>query len=175
LIAVSAGLDAGHEVGEGLGEADRQRGDRSDPGEPGHPADLEADQAAEGGPGVEVGAPGLLEPAGGLGEAEHQEEDGEAGEAHRPEARRAEEGGRGGRQEIHAAPDDVVERQADDLPAGDRAPQGRPAGAGNRSGRGHGGSVQGVAQPMHRPRYRGRSKPASSPGNGSRDRDRIDD
>ena len=58
-----------------------------------------------------------------LREAEDEEEDRAAGREHRPDARRPEDGRRGGGEQIDAAPDDVVQREADDLPAGDFAPE----------------------------------------------------
>ena len=90
--------------------------------DPGHPADLEPDELPERRPRVDVGAAGPVEEAPRLGEAQDEEEHGEAGRQDRPDARGAEQLRRGhGQDQIHAAPDDVVDRERHDLPAGDGA------------------------------------------------------
>ena len=117
----------GPRPGERLREAGRERGERRDAGEEGHPADLEPGQVAPRLAGVDVGAPRLVEAARRLGEAEDDEEDREPREGDAPEARRpGQNRRRGGGEEVDAAPDDVVQREGDDLGPRDDALRFRP-------------------------------------------------
>src|SRR5690606_22568497 len=113
------------EVGHRLGQAVAERGGAGDAGQHLHPADLEADERAEGFARVQVAAAGLVEIARRLRVAQHQQAYRKAREQDAPQAGRAEQRRRRGRQQVDAAADDVVDREAVKLPAPDGAAEGR--------------------------------------------------
>ena len=118
--------DLADRLGEPGGEA---RGDRH-ARDPRHPSDFEPDELAESRRRVDVGAAGPVEEARRLGEAQDEQEHGDAREEHGPDARGAEHGRGGGGQQVDAAADHFVDREPDDLPPRDRADEGGLPGVG---------------------------------------------
>ena len=102
---------------ECLGKPDRERGYRCDTGQPHHPPDLEPNQRSKGLSGIEISAAGLVKIARRLRETEDDQENSQTCHDHRCQAGRSKNRGRRGRKEINAAPDDIVEREGDDVPA----------------------------------------------------------
>jgi len=72
----------------------------------------------------QVGTPGLVKVARGLGKAQHDGEHRDPCDRHRPETRRAEQRRGRGRQQVDPAPHHVVDRQRDDLPTRGNALEG---------------------------------------------------
>ena len=123
--------DAGHasrgarpEESESLGQSVPESGPGRDASQPRHPAHLEARELTEGLAGVDIGAAGLVEMAAGLRKAEREQQDGEARQRHRQQARRPQQRRGRGRKQIDAASDYAVERESDNLPPRDRASEG---------------------------------------------------
>ncbi len=91
-------------------QAVAERRGRGDAGQPDHPADLEADERAERFPRIQVAAAGLIEIAGCLRVAQHEQGNREACQQHRPYTGRTQQHRGGGRQQIDAAADDIIDR-----------------------------------------------------------------
>jgi len=77
----------------------------------------EADKRAKCGARIEITAAGLVEVACRFGKTEHQQCHGRAGDDHRQHTGRPEQHRRRRRQQINAAADHIVDRQADNFPA----------------------------------------------------------
>lgn len=88
-------------------------------GEVEHPADENSGEAAEGGAGVEIGAPGIGELRGYLGVAGHNHAHGGSGEEDGGDAALAEKGGYGGGEAEDAAADDRIDGQSGQAPTAD--------------------------------------------------------
>ncbi|KAG0938904.1 hypothetical protein G6F31_015380 [Rhizopus arrhizus] len=123
MMLTPAGASPRPEACDRIGQRIAERRGRTDAGQPDHPADLETGETAERLARIQVAATRLIEVAGGLRVAQHQQRDDDAGGDHAPQAEGPEQGDGGGRQQVDAAADHIVDRQADALPAADRALQ----------------------------------------------------
>src|SRR5580658_5819129 len=86
-----------------------------------HPWHLNAHAAPEGGAGVEVGASGLLEMRGDLGETAEDYAHANSGQKHGHRAEFSENAGDGGGEPEYAAADDGIHHQRGEAPAADGA------------------------------------------------------
>ncbi|KAG0747193.1 hypothetical protein G6F62_013789 [Rhizopus arrhizus] len=90
--ATQAGASPRPEACDRIGQRIAERRGRTDAGQPDHPADLETGETAERLARIQVAATRLIEVAGGLRVAQHQQRDDDAGGDHAPQAEGPEQG-----------------------------------------------------------------------------------
>ena len=104
------------EAGQRDDEAIGQGGQRSDAGQPVHPAGFEADEVSERRTRVEVRPAGLTEMAGRLRETENEDEDRHGENQRRPKRERAQKLVRLGWEQKDTAADDGIDAEEDEAP-----------------------------------------------------------